>query len=212
MADRQDMELVAEGYVGDHLFPLVDEYQPNVLILDLMMPQHENGHPDNPRFSPLPALARLVEEYADIAVIILSQFLHQGIAQGAIQHGVRGYLLKSDNLSLNLPTAIEEVNRGGVFFSLEFSQELFKPKVTPPEDLLTDRQRESILAIAKNPDLSYDQNADKLGISTRTLKGHLNNAYRALEVTNLTACIIRCMQLGLIPFSHNGTGITFGDL
>lgn len=212
MADRPNMELVAEGYVGDHLFVLLDKHKPDVLVLDLMMPQHENGQPDNSTFSPLPALARLVKEYSDTAVIILSQFLHQGIAQGAIQHGVRGYLLKSDNLSLNLPSAIEEVNRGGVYFSLEFSQELFRSSDSPPRDLLTYRQREIILAIAKNPDLSYEQIADGLGITARTLKGHLNLTYKALEVTNLTACIIRCMQLGLIPFSHHGTGIIFGNL
>jgi DNA-binding NarL/FixJ family response regulator len=212
MADHQNMELVAEGYVGDHVFSLVEEHRPNVLILDLMMPAHENSQQKDQTFSPVPALERLVEEYPDTAIIILSQFLHKTIAQSAIDHGVRGYLLKSDNLSLNLPVAIEQVNKGGVYFSLEFSQELFSAKGPPPNKLLTVRQRETILAIAKNPDQSYSQIADGLGIAERTVKGHLNNAYRALEVSNITACIIRCMQLGLIPFGNDGVGITFRDL
>lgn len=51
----------------------------------------------------------------------------------------------------------------------------------------------------------------ELSISESTLKGHLNVAFKALEVTNITACIITCMQRGLIPYSIDETGrIYFG--
>lgn len=206
LASRDDMELVAEGYVGDHLFPLLEEQQPDVLILDLMMPQHEADHPVPKSFSSLQALAEVRERFPDTAVIILSQFLHKGIAQGAVEHGVKGYLLKSDNLSLNLPTAIDQVNKGGVYFSMAFSKEMFNGAPSQA-NLLTEKQREVILAIAKNPNATYADIADELCITTRTMKGHLANIYQALNVNNVTACIIRCMQYGIILFTIDENGV-----
>jgi DNA-binding CsgD family transcriptional regulator len=78
---------------------------------------------------------------------------------------------------------------------------------------LSERQREVILAIAKKPDDTYATNASHLGISENTLKGHLRSAFSQLGVTNITSCIIRCMQLNLIPFTvnPNGRGIQFGE-
>jgi DNA-binding NarL/FixJ family response regulator len=211
LADYEHIELVGGGYVGDHLFPLMEEYRPDVVILDLMMPQHENDRAEGNHFVSLQALAELRQRFPDTAVIILSQFLHKGIAQGAIEHGVKGYLLKSDNLSLNLPAAIEQVNKGGVYFSTAFSQEMFKTPDRSNVELLTERQREVILAIAKSPESTYAEIAEQLHIEPRTIKGHLGNIYPILGVTNITACIIRCMQLGIIP-SPVESGVYVSDL
>jgi DNA-binding NarL/FixJ family response regulator len=210
LADRDGIELVAEGYTGDDLFQLLEEHHPDVLVLDLMMPQHENGHPEKESFAPLQALARLRTQFPGTAVVILSQFLHKSIAQGAVEHGVKGYLLKSDNLSLNLPTAIEQVNRGGVYFSVAFSREMFSGKTAQQANLLTEKQREVVLAIAGKPNATYTEIADELFVTARTVKGHLANIYQVLAVNNITACIIRCMQLGIIPFAIDENGVHIG--
>jgi DNA-binding NarL/FixJ family response regulator len=210
LVDRHDIELVAEGYAGDQLFSLLEKHRPEVLVLDLMMPQYENGHPEKTSFAPLQALAGLRERFPETAVIILSQFLHKSIAQGAVEHGVRGYLLKSDNLSLNLPTAIEQVNRGGVYFSVAFSREMFSGKTAQQANLLTEKQREVVLAIAGKPNATYTEIADELFVTARTVKGHLANIYQVLAVNNITACIIRCMQLGIIPFAIDENGVHIG--
>jgi DNA-binding NarL/FixJ family response regulator len=212
LADHENIEVVGEGFAGASVLPLVQQYKPNVLILDLLMPQQQGGDLEKDSFQPLPTLAQLREEYPDTAIIILSQYLNEAIVQSAIQHGIRGYLLKSDNLSLNLTDAIQQVSRGGVYFSLEVSRQLFQRPETPAGDLLTYRQRQIILAIAKSPDTPYSEIADRFVITYRTLKGHLDGAYKALGVSNITACIIRCMQMGLIPFTQSGRGILFGDL
>src|SRR5690606_18179208 len=100
----------------------------------------------------------------------------------------------------------------GVFFSEAVSRDLFGPTRKPATNLLSERQREVILAIAKKPDDSYAMTASRLGISDNTLKDHLRVAFSQLGVTNITSCIIRCMQLNLIPFIVNpdGRGIQFG--
>jgi len=210
--DEENIQLVADGYAGEDVLRLVEYYRPHILILDLMMPQVKDDELDSERFLALPMLERLHQEFPAMGIIILSQYLHYEIAQVAIQNGVRGYLLKSDNLSLYLATAIKQVHRGQIFFSQAFSRELFRQSEKPTEEILTLRQKQIILAVAKSPDVPYSQVAEALGISHRTLKGHLDGAYKSLNVSNLTACVIRSMQLGLIPFSHNGKGIVFGNL
>ena len=212
LASRKDMKLVAEGWVGEHLLTLVEQHQPDVVILDLSMPQFADGQQE--RFAVLPTLAKLNETFPQTAVIILSQYAVKSVIQEAIEVGVKGYLLKSDNLSLNLTGAIEAVHQGGVYFSQEISQLLFQPATAVVTgNLLTERQKEIILAVARKPNASYTQIANDLYISESTLKGHLHKAFKTLDVTNITACIIHCMQQGLIPFVINERGqIEFGAL
>jgi DNA-binding NarL/FixJ family response regulator len=211
LVERADIVLVGQGFTGEQLIPLLAEHEPDVLVLDLTMPEHR-GHA-SARFVYMQALGQVSSEYPNTAIIILSQYLQSGIVQSAAEFGVRGYLLKSDNLSLNLPEAILAASRGGVFFSEGVSRELFGTAKKPAENPLSERQREVILAIAKKPDDSYAATAGRLGISENTLKGHLRVAFSQLEVTNITSCIIRCMQLNLIPFTVNpdGRGIQFGE-
>lgn len=212
LADRDDIKLVGQGFEGDQLLDILDECQPDVLILDLTMPRQRNDLQE--RFAYMPALAQVARDYSDTAIIILSQYLQSDIVRSAAEFGVKGYLLKSDNLSLNLPEAILAVSRGGVFFSEAVSKELFGQAKRPIENLLTLRQREVILAIANAPNDSYATTAGRLDITENTLKGHLKTAFSVLEVTTITACIIRCMQLNLIPFTvyPDGKGIQFGTL
>ena len=106
--DEENIHLVADGYAGEDVLRLVENYKPHILILDLMMPQVKDDELDSERFLPLPMLERLHQEFPAMGIIILSQYLHHEIAQVAIQNGVRGYLLKSDNLSLYLATAITQ--------------------------------------------------------------------------------------------------------
>lgn len=211
LSERTDIVLVGQGFAGEQLFPLLVECEPDVLILDLMMPHYRGT--SLVRFAYMQALARLSAEFPNTATIVLSQYLQSGIVQSAAEFGVRGYLLKSDNLSLSLPEAILAASRGGVFFSAEVSRELFGTVRKPADNILTERQREVILAIAKKPDDPYARTASLLGISEHTLKGHLRGAFVELCVTNIAACIIRCMQLNLIPFTvdPDGRGIQFGE-
>jgi DNA-binding NarL/FixJ family response regulator len=107
-------------------------------------------------------------------------------------------LLKSDDLSLMLPEAIEMVGKGGVFFSEAVRQELVTGPVEKASSLLTKRQKEIIEAIAMSPNASYAQHAANLGIAESTLRNHLTLAFRALEVNGITAAIMRCKELGII--------------
>ncbi|MCA9921209.1 MAG: response regulator transcription factor [Anaerolineales bacterium] len=212
LKESEHIDIVGEGWAGEHLFSLMEEKQPDVVLLDLMMPHHENGDPLQ-KFAPIQALQQLHDAYPETAVILISSYASPSVIQGAIKKGVRGYLLKSDQLSLNMVDAIDAIHHGGVYFSREISQQLFNSNGHKADDnQLTERQLEIVLAIARNLDATHKEVAQTLHITESTMKGHLNNIFRILDVANVTACIIRCMELGLIPFRIDERGrIEFGD-
>ncbi|MGR9000482.1 MAG: response regulator transcription factor [Gammaproteobacteria bacterium] len=206
VADREDMVLVGEGSVGEHLFPLVAEHRPDVVLLDLNMPQFEaRGGDGTPNIFPaLPMIARLHKEYPETAVIILSQHIIPSVVHEIVGRNgaIKGYLLKNDDLSLNLPEAVDLVNKGSVFFSEEIRQELLESPEKTGKPLLTKRQIESIAVIAQMPNASYAHHAQVLGISESTLRNHLTAANKVLGVNNITAAILRCQELGIIPLNQ----------
>lgn len=198
VAAQPNLHLVGEGDSGEALFALVSEHRPDVVILDLNMPHHktEDGTPQ--RFQALPELARLRRAYPQTAVIILSEHLAPVLVQEAMTSGVRGYILKSDDLSLSLSETINIVSRGGIFFSQGVQQELFGTAGAIEPPLLTPRQQELLAVIAAAPNDSYAQHAVRLSIQTSSFKNQLDKIFKKLDVNNLTACMIRCHQLGII--------------
>ena len=195
---KENMELVAEGAVASDALKLTEQYQPDVLLLDLNMPRDE--HDNAGHFQALPTIARLRDQHPHTSIIILTQHYIPVIIRGAIQSGVSGYLLKSDDLSLNLSGAIETVAQGGAYFSETVSQKLFKNEIYGrwEEVNLTKRQIDMLIAIYNSPDASYAEHAKNLEIKVPTFKAHLSKAFKALGVANATSAIIRCIELGII--------------
>ncbi len=198
--EREYMELVAEGGVGDDVMPLVEQYQPNVLLLDLSMHQHQKEDDDGTRFQALPTISKLTKQHPQTDIIILTQHYVPVLIRGAINRGVKGYILKSDDLSLNLAGAIETVAIGSVYFSETISKQLFRNGEVgkAAKTNLTERQTQILNAIYNSPDVPYSILAKNLQITESTFKAHLTKAFKALGVTNVTAAMIRCMELEII--------------
>ena len=206
LAEHEHIALVGEGSVGDDVLPLVEKHQPDVLLLDLSMPQSASEL-DKDSFSILPALKSLRDKHKRTKIIILSQYLQNGLIQPPIRSCVSGYLLKSDDLSLKLAEAVEVVSLGGVYFSHAVNQAAMG--MSTPEITLTDRQKDVLLAIAQAPKVPYKQLAKKMFIAERTLKWHLTGAYRALGVNNIRAAMLACIEHDLIPeITQNGLDLS----
>ncbi len=206
LADKPGIELVGEGSAGEHLFDLVKLYQPDVVLLDIGMPQKEAAgtdvHPDN-TFRALPAIVRLRNQYPNTQVIIVSQYESQAIIEGALDIGVRGYLLKDDALSMQLADAIRTVSWGGLYFSPAIEKQLMKGRSRDFRGaILTPRQKETLQALANNPSLSYPQIAGQLGISDHTFSNHLRKVYEKLEATNKLEALISALRMGLISINQ----------
>ena len=121
---HEDIELVGTGLDGDDVFHLVETHKPDILLLDLEMPQSRTGNTGQ-RFRALPTIAQLRKKYPQTAPIILSQHLLRPLINRAVEYGLRGYLLKSDGLSLEVPDAVRRVSQGGLAFSETIRQQVF---------------------------------------------------------------------------------------
>ena len=198
LLENDKIDLVAQGQVGDDVLPLVEQHQPDVLILDLSMPQ--SRQPGSAKFSPMVTIAHLTKTYPDLGIIIFTQYFLPAIIKDVVKKGVRGYLLKDDALSLELPASVVTVSQGGVAFSKAVTEALFKPTQFGRAGIqLTERQIAALTCIATDPDATYETHARSLGISEGTFKSHLTKAFNALDVSSSTAAVLRCIRLGIIP-------------
>lgn len=199
LAKRDDMELVGTGAIGDHVIPLVKKHNPDVLILDLNMPQSEHAGSKVERFAILPTIVHLLKRYPRTAIIILTQHMFPMVLQKAVELGVNGYILKSDDVSLNLATAIDTISQGGVYYSQTVLNELRKKQNGQPTISLTKRQVDVLSITRRYPNASYRENAQRLGIKESTFKTHLHGAFITLGAKNATAAILQSLELGLLP-------------
>jgi DNA-binding NarL/FixJ family response regulator len=192
------MQLVGEGWVGDHLPALMSAHRPDIVFLDVNMPQQERE--EKSTFRAFPAIARLHKAYPETLIIILSQYISLTLIEGAFEIGVRGYILKDDVESLNLADAVRTVREGRYFLSEAIREELIRSRNGTINDLLTERQREIVRQMASNVNMTYGEHAAVLGIKEQTLRNHLTNVFSILDVPNLACCILKSMQEGLISF------------
>lgn len=203
LTQDETIQVLGEGSAGEDVFPLVDEHQPDVLILDVNMPQYHQGDPAL-RFQALPTISQLSQQYPAMAIIMLTVVSQPGMIHGALARGVQGYILKSDDVSLNIPTAVKQVVKGEVYFSKSVEKELFAKAIRPNQPInLSDRQIEALTLLTNNANASYAQHAQMMSISESTFRKHVQNACQTLGVNNSRAAVVKAMQFGFIPPPNN---------
>ena len=188
-----DMTVVGEGEAGDDVARLVKLHKPDVLLLDISMPQLPGiAMP----FQVTRAVPMVKELSPDTSIIIISMHTSQTLLAAVLTRGVQGYLLKNDPLTNMLPQAIRTVDGGGIFLSPTLTERIYE--YDDPTGTLTRRQKQIIMAIAEDPNLSYVEHAINFGITEGALKNRLSVIYSRLGVTNITACVIECVRQGII--------------
>ena len=213
LENEAHIKLVGEGWAGEQLEPLLDRHKPDILLLDIGMPQsaHEiSGQTDN-AFRVLPAIVRVRRRFPDVQIIIVSQYASEVLINGALELEVRGYLLKGDMLSRHLVEAIKAVHRGETYFSEGISKHLTESsRGLRSKVLLSPRQQEVVEAIMANPSLTYARQAQMMGISEYTFVYHLRQVFARLGVNSLTEMIIAAIRHGLVkvdgPVGAGGKG------
>lgn len=205
LSQSTDIELVAEGWTGEHVFHLLALHRPNVLLLDVGLPATEESLAgDLPsRFAIIPALHRLAHQFPNTHVIIVSQYDTDSLIRAAVDAGVRGYLVKDDVLTTELCDAVRVVHHGGIYFS-NGVQERALALTERDGPILNARQLEILSALAAQPDMPRAQIAQQLYISEHTLNSYLKKIYEELKVSNLAAALIRAFQLNLLPSPQMG--------
>lgn len=159
------VEVVAEATNGSQILPLVESARPAVVLLDVQLPEVDG----------FTCLERIVSTFPEVFVIMVSAGDHPRTIEEARKRGASGYIVKTV-LPEEFIDAIVSVARGAEFVSMGLS--------AAGDWDLTERELAVVEAVARG--LSNKEIGKELWITEQTVKFHLGNIFRKLEVANRT--------------------------
>jgi two-component system, NarL family, response regulator LiaR len=166
---NKDLQLVAEASDGFEAVQLAGLHQPDVILMDLMMPGMDG----------ITATREIHQKYPQIKIIALTSFSEQNLVQGALQAGAIGYLQKNVTAG-ELGNAIRSAHAGRMTLSQEAVQVLANSQAYVPGNELTERERDVLKGMVEG--LNNNEIAEKLVISLGTVKFHISNIFQKLGV------------------------------
>lgn len=191
LRSMDDVEIVGEATSGREAQELAARQGPDVVLMDLQMPDGDG----------LSATRAIVAERPQTHILVVTLFDDDESVFAALQAGARGYVLK-DAGEEEMMQAIRAVGRGEAIFSPAIASRLIDyfagakealPAEAFPE--LTEREREVLDLIARgetNADI-----AERLSISVKTVQNHVSNIYAKLQVADRAQAAIRAREAGL---------------
>jgi DNA-binding NarL/FixJ family response regulator len=182
--ETQGLEVVGEASDGFELLNLLNELKPDIVFLDISMPNMRG----------IEATREIKSLHPDVKVLILTMHRKKEYLYHAVSAGAQGYLLKEDS-DVELFSAIETIRKGGFYVTRLLAGELaqdishmYKGNTQLPSEPLTTREREVLKLIAEGK--SNKEIANLLFISMRTVENHRANIMRKLNL-NKTAEIVK---------------------
>jgi DNA-binding NarL/FixJ family response regulator len=176
-------DVVGEAVSGGQVLPLVRRLKPDLVLLDLRMPQMDG----------LTCLAKIRKEFPDMKVAMLSVSQDPELIQTALKRGANAYIVKSIDPD-DLAGALRQALEGNVFTTAGITED---PGERAAKDAgLTDRELGIIRAVARG--LSNEAISKELWVAEQTVKFHLTNIYRKLGVTNRTEAARYAFEQGLV--------------
>lgn len=165
------LSIVGEVGDGPGLLPAIERHRPDLLLIDVTMPD----------FEPVSAIQRIRLLYPDLLILVVSAFDDDIYVQGLLRVGVNGYHLKDQPLS-DLRLAVERVLAGQRWISSSLVDKLIQPakRETAVSPKLSTRQLDILNLLAQG--LDNRAMAAQLGLSIKTIETHLTRLYRQLGV------------------------------
>jgi NarL family two-component system response regulator LiaR len=182
-----DLELVGEASDGAEAVALVSSRQPDVVLMDLMMPGMDG----------ISATREIHDKYPRVRVIALTSFSEQNLVQGALQAGAVGYLQKNVTAA-ELGNALRSACVGRMTLSPEAAQALADSISQPqiPGNALTERERQVLCCMVNG--LNNAEIAAQLYISLGTVKFHVSNIFKKLGVDSRVEAVRAAIEQKLV--------------
>ncbi len=183
-----DLELAGEAASGQAAVQLCAQLQPDVVLMDMVMPDMDGA-----------TATRLIRKQSpSIQVLALTSFKEEVLVQSALQAGAIGYLLK-DVSADELVQAIRAAHAGRATLSPEAAQALVHAASQPPAPGfdLTRREREVLTLMIEG--LNNTQIAARLTVSPSTIKSHVSNILSKLGVASRTEAVTLALRNRIVP-------------
>ncbi|MGC5054204.1 response regulator [Micromonospora sp. DT48] len=188
------IDVVGEADDGRAALPVIVRTSPDVILLDLRMPQ----------FDGIWTLERLRAENVDIPVLVLTTFDDDELVLAALRAGARGYLLKDVTLE-QLTRAIRTLADGGTLIAPSITDRMLRairsgpspagPQATPVQSL-TEREQEVLRLVARG--YSNREIAEVLFLAEGTVKNHVSTILTKLGARDRTNAVLRALHEGIL--------------
>lgn len=199
IATEPGIELVGEARDGDEAVRQARELQPDVILMDLVMPRKDG----------IEAIDEIKRDDPEARILVLTSFAEDERVFSAIKAGALGYLVK-DSSPQDLLRGIREVYRGEPSMDPAVAQKLMRElqrsareaQLPPTEEPLTERELEVLKLVAQG--LPNQEIADRLVVSERTVRTHVSNILDKLHLANRTQAALYALREGLAQLDTDG--------
>lgn len=197
LAKVDSIEVVGEAGDGAEAIDMARALDPNVILMDLVMP-HVDG---------IEAIRRITQAQPAVRILVLTSFAGDDKVFPAIKAGALGYLLK-DSRPRDLIRAIQQVHRGEPSLPADIARkvlrELSRPSSRPPTpDPLTKREIEVLRAVARGR--TNREIGEELVVTEATVRSHVSNILGKLHLANRVQATLYALHEGL-AFLENAFG------
>ena len=194
LSTQEDLELVGEASNGKEALVKVGETHPDVVLMDLYMPEMDG----------VEATGCIKKEYPDVKVIVLTSFSDQAHVLPALRAGSSGYILK-DVEPDQLVEAIRSAYKGNIQLHPDIANALLSQTLPVEEkeeepsiqvDVLTARENEVLQLLAKG--MSNKEIASVLVITEKTVKAHVSSILSKLNLSDRTQAALYAVKNGIV--------------
>lgn len=189
LEQTSDIQVVAEASNGKEACELIEQFKPDVAVLDIQMPL----------MSGIEVTRWVRSNHLSIGILVLTAYDDEPYVQAVLQAGSNGYVLKTAEPQVIIE-AVRDVFDGKSVLDVTLTQKLIAKLIgkteSPLIEPLTDRELQILTLTAKG--FTNKAIGMQLGISDRTVQNHLANIFQKLNAESRTEAVMRAVSLGLI--------------
>ena len=196
LEDAKDLQVIAEAGDGEEAQSLIEQHKPDVAVLDIQMPKASGVE-----------VTRWVRaHFPEVGILILTAYNDDPYVMAVLQAGANGYVLKTASAD-ELIQAVRDVYEGKSALdpavTRKLMNSLFRKAEPVTSEPLTGRELDVLRLAAKG--FTNKAIGMQLGISDRTVQGHLAHIFDKMQATSRTEAVMRAVSLGWISQSTGQT-------